>query len=178
MAIGTGVLLGALALGLLVRLIWRLVPHADARLDATPVRVGAAAAAAAPSIASWHLFGDTPQRGGPGAGGAAALARLILRGTLAGADPGDGYAVIADAERGERAFRAGEDVAPGVRLARVYADHVVLAHGAAEDELKLPRARDAAPAGAAAGPRAQAIGAGAPAAAAAPNAAGAPAASA
>ncbi len=138
--------LGALALWLLARLIvlpWLgggpgLATDRDAPANvmvAQPVR----------SIASWHLFGNTPLP--PGAGGAAASTlSLILRGTVADRDPKAGIAVIAGADGAERAFRVGEDVVAGVRLAEVHPDRVVLARGGAEETLRLPRDTNLAPA--------------------------------
>jgi len=141
-------LFAALALWLVVRLVWLLLPHGDAALDAAPARTaaGASAAAAERSIASWHLFGETPRRPGSGPGGSASTLGLILRGTVAQADPKAGFAVIADGPNGERTFRVGEDVVAGVKLGAVYADRIVLLRGAAEETLKLPRDSNLAPA--------------------------------
>lgn len=141
------VVLGALALWLLARLVWLLLPQDGAEAERGRVRSDAATSAAAPvrSIASWHLFGETPQR--PGAGGAAASTlALILRGTLAEGDPKAGLAVIAGADGSERAFRVGEEVVAGVRLAAVHPDRAVLSRGGAEETLRLPRERNLAPA--------------------------------
>lgn len=132
-------LLAALVLWLLVRLVWSLVPRGDTALEA-PTRMRASAApAAVQSIARWHLFGDTPLRPGAGPGAPATTLSLILRGTFAGNDPQSGIAVIADAGSGERAYRAGDDVQPGVRLGEVHADHVVLLHDGVAETLTLPR---------------------------------------
>ncbi|GAA0725107.1 type II secretion system protein N [Dokdonella soli] len=140
--------LAALALWLLVRMIWTLVPRGDAAFDSAPVRIGSDTAGAAPaqSIASWHLFGNTPLRPGAGGSAPATTLSLILRGTVADGDPKLGVAVIADAGNGERAWRVGEEVAPGVRLGGVYPDHIVLIHDGAEETLKLPRDQNLAPA--------------------------------
>ncbi len=70
---------------------------------------------------------------------------MILRGTLADRDPAAGIAVIGDGERGERAYRAGEALGGGVKLARVYPDHVVLLHEGVEETLTLTRDRNLAP---------------------------------
>lgn len=140
-----GVLCAALAIWLLLRLVWLLLPHEGAVASAPGVAPAPAPAPAAGprSIAGWHLFGQTPPRAG-GAGAASTL-DLILRGTLAGQRPDDGYAVIADAG-GERTFRVGEEVRPGVRLAAVHPDRVVLDRGGATETLVLPRDRNLAPA--------------------------------
>ena len=136
---------GALALWLLARLVWAVLPRGDAAFDA-PLRMAGAAAGAAPqSIAKWHLFGNTPLR--PGAGpGAPATMSLILRGTVADRDPRAGVALIDDPDHGERALKVGEEVAPGTRLAAVYPDHVALEHEGAQEILSLPRDRNLAPA--------------------------------
>jgi len=141
-------LFAALALWLLVRLIWLLLPHGDAALDAAPARAtaGASAPPAERSIASWHLFGETPRRPGSGPGGSASTLGLILRGTVAEGDPKAGFAVISDGPNSERTFRVGEDVVAGVKLGAVYADRIVLLRGAAEETLKLPRDSNLAPA--------------------------------
>lgn len=140
------VVFGALALWLLARLVWQLLPQAE------PARAGGALPAAAVlatassrSIASWHLFGETPRRAGAGAEAASTLS-LILRGTVAESDPKAGLAVVAGTDGGERAFRVGEDVVPGVRLVAVHPDRIVLSRGGAEETLRLPRERTPAPA--------------------------------
>lgn len=141
------VLFGALASWLLVRLIWQLLPQGDpGRAGEHAPAVGAVPVAApARSVASWHLFGETPRR--PGAGGeAASTLSLILRGTVAEGDPKAGLAVVAGADGGERAFRVGEEVVPGVRLTAVHPDRIVLSRGGVEETLRLPRERNLAPA--------------------------------
>lgn len=142
------VALGALALWLLVRLIWALVPRADGALDTAPLRVAGnvAASTQSQSIARWHLFGETPRRPGSGPGSPATTLSLILRGTFAGSDPAGGIAVIEDAGHGERAFSVGDEVSPGVRLVGVHPDHVVLRHDGIEETLALPRDDNLAPA--------------------------------
>lgn len=141
-------ILAGLALWQLVRLVWAVVPRGDAALEAAPLRVPATVAAGpdSRSIARWHLFGETPVGPGSGPGGPATTLSLILRGTFAGNDPGNGIAVIADAGNGERAFRVGDDVAPGIRLAAVHPDHVVLGHDGVEESLALTRDSNLAPA--------------------------------
>jgi len=134
---------GALALWLAVRLVWALVPH-GAPLPGVPAR-SAEAAVPTDSIAKWHLFGQAPVAAS-GRGSPASTLALVLRGTFAGADPQDGVAVISDAGNGERVFRVGQDVVPGVRLASVHADHVVLSRDGREETLRLPRDTRLAPA--------------------------------
>ena len=139
--------LGALALWLFVRVAWSLVPRGDAMFEPAPLRsAGASASPATQSVARWHLFGATPAQPGSGPGAPASTLSLVLRGTFAGSDPKEGIAVIDDAGQGERAWRVGDEVLPGVRLAAVHADHVVLARGGADETLALPRDTRLAPA--------------------------------
>ena len=147
-ALASSAVLGALSLWLLVRLIWLLVPRSDAALDGTATRIGSGDAGPVPalSVAKWHLFGNTPARAGSGSGSPATTLAMILRGTLADRDPAAGIAVISDSERGEQAYRAGENIAGGVKLARVYADHVVLVHEGVEETLTLTRDENLQPA--------------------------------
>ena len=131
--------LGALVLWLLVRVAWALVPRGDAAFEPAPLRsAGQAAAPQATSVARWHLFGETPRNVGSGAGSASTLA-LVLRGTFAGRDPKDGIAVIDHAGEGERAWRVGDEVVPGVKLSAVHADRFVLMRDGVEETLSLPR---------------------------------------
>jgi general secretion pathway protein C len=138
--------LGALALWLFVRVAWSLVPRGDAAFDPAPLRSGGAAPPpAAQSEARWHLFGSAPVRPGNGSGATASTLSLVLRGTFAGSDPKEGIAVLDNAGQGERAWRVGDEVLPGVRLAAVHADRVVLSNAGAEETLALPRDTQLAP---------------------------------
>lgn len=142
---GCCAVLAALALWLLVHLLWQLLPQgASARSGAAAVAIAVPVPAQARSVASWHLFGQNPVR--VGGDGAATTLSLILRGTVAEADPKAGFAVVSDVGGVERAFRVGEEVAPGARLAGVYPDRIVINRGGAEETLKLPRDRNLAPA--------------------------------
>lgn len=135
-------LLAAFGAWLLVRLAWALLPgDGSAPADTAPPPVAAPATGAQKrSVAQWHLFGNTPlPASGP------STTSLILRGTLADADPTAGIAVIADAGKGERSWRVGEEVSPGVRLARVYADRVVVTRDGKDETLNLPRDSNLAP---------------------------------
>lgn len=145
-ALASAALLGALAIWLLVRLIWLLIPRGDAALDVATARVGGdSGPAPAQSVAKWHLFGNTPVRPGSGPGSPATTLAMILFGTLADGDPAGGIAVISDGEGGERAYRAGENIAGGVKLARVYPDHVILLHEGVEETLTLTRDQNLMP---------------------------------
>jgi len=139
-ALATSAVLGALAVWLLARLIWILVPRGGDVGEAT-MHVGPADTAATTSIAKWHLFGNTPVAAGTPGGAAQSM---ILRGTLADRDPAAGVAVI-DAGDGEEAYRAGEAIAGGVKLARVYPDHAVVLRDGVEETLTLTRDRNLQP---------------------------------
>lgn len=139
--------LGALALWLLLRLIWGLLPRSDTALAAVPAQAGEVGAAAQPvaSIAQWHLFGTSPLASNGGTGTAVTALALILRGTFAEADPNAGIAVISEAGSPERAWRVGQEVVAGARLSAVYTDRVVLQQGGREHTLALPRDRNLTP---------------------------------
>lgn len=132
-------LLAALALWLLLRLVMALWPHGDVAANVSaPANVPAPAAPV--SVSRFHFFGATPPRAGSGVPGApSSTTGLILRGTLAEGDAKAGVAVIDGAGDGERAFRVGDEVVGGVKLAAVYADRVVLSRGGAEETLRLTR---------------------------------------
>lgn len=137
--------LAALALWLLARLVWLLLAGPPPAPDAPAA--GAATVPAAPvSIAQWHVFGTHDRVRPDGRIAPATTLALTLRGTLADADPQAGVAVIGDGQGGERAWRAGSDIAPGVRLQAVHADYVILLHEGAEETLRLPRETSLAPA--------------------------------
>ena len=97
------------------------------------------------SLARWHLFGNAAPPVDPRALANAPESSLPidLRGVLAGEDPKQGRAFIADAA-GERSVQVGQEVAPGVVLDAVYPDRVALSRGGAIEVLKL-RVPDAAP---------------------------------
>jgi len=135
----------AAVLWLLVRLLWLAVPHADTG-ELTPPPLPSTPQTTQ-SIAKWHLFGNpqavnlaTISRSTP-----ATTLRLALRGTLALPDATQGIAMIADEQGHERGYNVGEEVAPNAKLVEVYADHVVLSHEGALENLLLPRPDQHAP---------------------------------
>jgi general secretion pathway protein C len=138
-ALAVGAAAAATTLWLLARLLWLAVPHADTG-EITPPPLPPAPQATQ-TIAKWHLFGNpqsvniaTIARNTP-----ATALRLTLRGTLALPDAEDGIAMIADEQGHERGYNVGEDVTPNAKLVEVYADHVVLNHEGALENLMLPR---------------------------------------
>jgi len=162
---------------LLVRIAWLVVPRSDEGANTGPASAATSSAPAAVSAAKWHLFGN-PQSVpvSPQASSLATILKLALRGTLALPDPKDerALAIIANEQGIETSVRIGADVAPGARLAEVYADHIVLDHEGVAEILNLPRPEQHAPANPKAQPRA---GASAPAASVPPGIVATPAAS-
>ena len=131
-------LAGVTCLWLLVRMAWLLMPQDDAATAAAP-SVTPSTAPPAQSVAKWHLFGN-PQSVtlAQAAHAPATTLKLTLRGTLALPDAKQGIAMIEDEHGAERAYKVGEDVGEGAKLAEVYADHVVLSHEGASETLNLP----------------------------------------
>ena len=84
---------------------------------------------AAVSIAKWHLFGNRRYAGPRSAMRRRRRLRCTLRGTVADRRSAHtGIAVISDAQGREQTYRVGDEIETGVKLARVYPDHVVLSH--------------------------------------------------
>ncbi|HET9033652.1 MAG TPA: type II secretion system protein N [Dokdonella sp.] len=128
-----------LLLWMLARTFWLLVPGSEG-LNSGPLRTAnLASATPGVSVSKWHLFGNAPQQAARMRNAPATTLSLNLRGTLADADPKSGLAVIADAQGLERAWRVGEEIAPGVTLDEVHADRVVLIHDGVEEVLALAR---------------------------------------
>lgn len=142
-------LLGLLVLWLLLRLVQGFLPgHADAGKAANASAEAGTAGAPSRSLASWHLFGDTPPSVVTGGGALSGTLNLILRGTVAEVDPAEGIAVVAIAGGEERALRVGDEAAPGTTLAAVLPDRAVFRHAGGEETLYLPRDRLPPPGGA------------------------------
>lgn len=131
---------------LIVLLLWLLTRHLWLALDwnaplpsADPVAVAEPAQAAPPpSLANWHLFGNAQLPSDPRtlANAPETTLPIDLRGVLAGDNPKQGRAIIAD-DSGERSVWVGREVAPGVVLDAVYPDRVALSRGGAIEVLKL-----------------------------------------
>lgn len=101
----------------------------------------AARAPSAPSTdvrveAAYALFGGAPRdrRDGVLTGIA-----IKLLGVVAAAEGRLGYAVMRIEPREILAVREGEDVSPGIRLAEVHPDHVVLVRNGARESLAWPQ---------------------------------------
>ncbi|MDC8013702.1 type II secretion system protein GspC [Tahibacter soli] len=139
-ALAACALAGLLCAWLAVRTLWVALPRGDDLAAAPPMAAAAETALRATvSVSKWHLFGNA----GPSVHDLARAApatqlQLILRGTLAEAEPREGMAVIADPTAGERAYRVGDALPGGATLDAVYPDRVVLLHEGVQETLALP----------------------------------------
>jgi general secretion pathway protein C len=133
--------LAALALLALVLAYWTwmwLAPRPDPR-------VASAAEPARSTVAARNLFGALERdRGSAAATGIA----IKLLGVVAGTRGHRGYAVLQLEGREILAVAEGEDVAPGIRLAEVHPDRILLQRNGARESLALSRKKAAATAGA------------------------------
>lgn len=64
---------------------------------------------------------------------------IKLIGVISSASGGSGYAVMQFSEQPARPVREGEAIAPGLRLAEVHPDKVVIEHGGMLETIALPR---------------------------------------
>jgi general secretion pathway protein C len=81
------------------------------------------------------LFGTAPQGASAAASGSGALR---LSGVMATTGGQGGYAVLRIDGKRSLAVLEGEDIAPGLRLAEVHVDHIVLERNGARETLALP----------------------------------------
>ena len=88
------------------------------------------------------LFGNAQRESD---GGAATGIAIRLLGIVAATDGHRGYALLQLEAKDVLAVREGDDVAPGVRLAKVGTDHVVLERGGVRETLAWPKPGVAAP---------------------------------
>jgi general secretion pathway protein C len=86
---------------------------------------------------AYRLFG-----GGPRAAAATGLA-IELLGVVAESGSEPGYAVLRLEAKRAVAVREGREIEPGVRLAEVRPDHVVLERGGAREKLLFPEKKKA-----------------------------------
>lgn len=109
----------------------------------TEPRAPAVRAPAIASVASaGAIFGSAPR--GQGAAAPTGIA-ITLLGIVAAAGGRPGYAAVQLEGKQILAVHEGEDVAPGVQLAEVHPDHVILLRGGARETLTWPKRRAAAP---------------------------------
>lgn len=95
------------------------------------------AAAAGGHVASANGLFGAAQRNRDNAAPTGIAIKLL--GVVAGADNRPGYALVRIDAKKTLAVRVGEEVAPGVKLAEVHADNVVLERGGARETLTWPK---------------------------------------
>lgn len=110
---------------------------------ATP-RVEPMAEPVSRSAIAHTLFGIPPS--GPSAAVPTGLA-IKLVGVVAAAGNKPSYAVVQVDAKTILAVRAGEEIAPGIRLGEVFPDHVTLQRAGVSEELALVERKRPAPAG-------------------------------
>jgi general secretion pathway protein C len=126
----------------------------DIRIESPPVASSAAAetaAAGAPAASGLFSVPDGQAAATPDIAPETRL-DLTLRGVRSAADgAARGSAVIETPQRGQRSIAVGGEIAPGVRLAEVHDDHVIIERSGARESLFISdaaarRAREARPA--------------------------------
>jgi general secretion pathway protein C len=123
----------------LAALLWRALGSGDEPgLPPTPVDVNAAQAVDLPAIVNAHLFGVAQNSGDP-SDAPATSANLALAGTLAGADPSTGWAIIGATGQSARVYATGSALPGGTKLVAVYPDRVIIDRGGARESLLMPR---------------------------------------
>ena len=112
-------------------------PRAEPRLEPAAAQSGSVASAGA-------VFGTVPRNQ---AAAAPTGIAIKLLGVVAASGGRRGYAVVQLDAKQILAVHEGEDVAPGIRLAEVHADHVMLERNGVRETLAWPEKRvTAAPA--------------------------------
>lgn len=103
-------------------------PRAEPRMEASALQSGSIASAGS-------LFGSVPR------GQAAAPTGIAIRllGVVAASGGRLGYAVVQLEGKQILAVHEGEDIAPGIRLAEVDADHVILERNGVRETLAWPQ---------------------------------------
>ena len=119
-------------------------PRAEPRMEASAVQSGSVASAGG-------LFGSVPRSLAAAPTGIA----IRLLGVVAASGGRRGYAVVQLEGKQILAVHEGEDIAPGIRLAEVHADHVILERNGVRETLAWPEKKAfASPAPQAAAPSA------------------------
>lgn len=123
----------------LASLLWRALGsgESDELVTAAPDR-STPPAIDLSAIVNAHLFGVASQQGDPAAAPATS-ANLTLTGTLAGATPESGWAIIAESGQSARVYATGAAMPGGAKLLAVYSDRVIFERNGARESLMLPR---------------------------------------
>ncbi len=141
------------SVGLVILLAWQAVQLTWALLGVRPtpavppVTSGPPAAPAGPAIdipgiVNAHLFG-VADASGSGETDPTAVAttqmNLVLAGTIAHADPQQGYAIVGESPATARVYSVGKTITGGTKLHSVYPDRVILDRGGKLEALLLPK---------------------------------------
>ena len=111
-------------------------PRAEPRVQSVAESVGNASSAGG-------LFGNVPRSRTAAAPTGIAIKLL---GLVASSRRESGYAVVQLEAKENRAVREGEDIAPGIRLAEVHTDHIILERNGVRETLAWPeKARTSVP---------------------------------
>lgn len=140
----------------LAALLWRALGSGDeAELAPAPPDSGTAQAVDLPAIVNAHLFGVAQNSGDP-SDAPATSANLALAGTLAGAEPSTGWAIIGASGQSARVYATGSALPGGTKLVAVYPDRVIIDRSGARESLLMPRLSGGSAGAAYAPPAAQA----------------------
>lgn len=124
----------------LASLVWRVIVPSPALAPAPDAQLPVSTGPNIAGIVNAHLFGSAAvEATGDAASAPETNLRLTLAGTLAGADPAKGWAIIGESAQAARLYATGATVAGGARLKEVYADRVILERGGRLESLPLPR---------------------------------------
>jgi general secretion pathway protein C len=88
-------------------------------------------------IVAGHLFGASVSPKSDADMGPS-LSQWVLTGTIAGATPDSGSAILGESAAKVRLHTAGENIAPGYRLAQVFPERVTVEHNGERFSLELP----------------------------------------
>lgn len=119
---------------------WRTTAAGNAGAVAPPAR--SAPAFDIGSIVNAHLFGVAGATGAADADPSKAAAtqmNLVLAGTIAHADPLQGYAIVGESAATARVYAVGKTITAGTKLHSVYPDRVILDRGGRLESLMLPK---------------------------------------
>lgn len=131
------VVAAALAALQLALLAWHFVPTRARHLP--PAAPLAPAGPDLNALTAAHLFGASNAAATDAAEAPRTAVALVLTGTLAVRDPGQGLAIIGETAQNARVYAVGAGLPGGVRLHEVYPDRVVLDRDGSLETLPLPR---------------------------------------
>ncbi len=134
-----GVILVIVIAAQLAALLWRVLASRDSdAMQAAPAVPAPASTVDLTAIVNAHLFGVASNTGDASMAPATS-ASLTLAGTLAGAEPERGWAIIGASGQPARVYATGASLPGGTRLFAVYPDRVILDRNGSRESLLLPR---------------------------------------